>query len=31
MLLGVVTLATWFMLGGSVTFMAWVAQLRMAL
>jgi NADH-quinone oxidoreductase subunit L len=31
MLLGVVTLVTWFMLGGSVAFMAWVAQLRMAL
>jgi NADH-quinone oxidoreductase subunit L len=31
MLLGVVTLATWFMLGGSVTFLAWLAHLRTAL
>jgi len=31
MLLGVVTLATWFMLGGSITFMAWLAHLRAAL
>ena len=31
MLLGVVTLATWFILGGSVTVLAWLAHLRMAL
>jgi NADH-quinone oxidoreductase subunit L len=31
MLLGVVTLATWFMLGGSVAFLAWLAHLSTAL